>query len=54
MFLTLLAEIFVILTWHGMWSLEDIWSDSHGFSNESTAWMSLVLGKDKKHWTSRI
>ena len=42
--MTFFLELFVVLSWHGMWSFEDIWSESRGHSYELTAWYSLLAG----------
>ena len=40
--LSLLVEAHVVLFWHGVWSLEDLYSDQYGLTNEETAWLSFV------------
>ena len=43
-FFTFMIELFVILAWHGLWSIQDLTSDLYGFSHEKTAWISYGIG----------
>ena len=44
MFMTFLIEFLVILAWHGMWSIEDLWADELGHTHRKTAWLSFLAG----------
>ena len=43
---TVFLEMFVILAWHGMWTLEDIFTEQMNWSNEVSAWISIVRSYD--------
>ena len=42
--LSFLVEFFVILAWHGLWTIQDLWQHDQNHSNEFTAWMSFGIG----------
>ena len=46
--LTQFLEMFVILAWHGVWTLEDLLTDYMEWSNEISSWISVV-----KIWRQR-
>ncbi len=38
-------EVFVVLFWHGLWTLEDLYSNQCGIEYEMSAWISVVSSK---------
>ena len=44
MFLSAVIETFVVLAWHGLWTLEDLYVHDIGMSNEVSAWISVGIG----------
>merc|ERR1712051_406464 len=43
-FLSFFVEFNVILAWHGLWTISDIWQAEQKHSNEYTAWISFGIG----------
>ena len=42
--LSFLVELNVVLSWHGLWSILDIWAEKQKHSHEKTAWISFGIG----------
>merc|ERR1711962_651678 len=42
--LSFIVEFNVILAWHGLWTIMDLWAEDYEFSHNYTAWISLGIG----------